>query len=81
MIRDMLGVLGGLLWMIIRFMLIIAMGVGGVYCFGTMFMFPFIWEGAIRLGITAACALGIFGLLRIGRDRDDGPVTEDDFRP
>ena len=73
--------LGGLLWMIIRVMLIIAMGVGGVYCFGTMFMFPFIWEGAIRLGITAAGALGIFGLLRIGRDRDDGPVTEDDFRP
>ena len=81
MIRDMLGVLGGLLWMIIRFMLIIAMGVGGVYCFGTMFMFPFIWEGAIRLGITAACALGIIGLLRIGREKEDSGITEDDFRP
>ena len=81
MIKDFLAVMGGLLAMIIKFILIIALGVGGCYCFGTMFMFPFIWEGAIRLGITAARALGIFGLLRIGRDKDDGPVTEDDFRP
>lgn len=81
MIRDILGVLGGLMGMILKFVLIIAMGVGGVYCFGTMFMFPFFWDGALRLGIAAACALGIFLLLRIGRDRDDTPVTEDDFRP
>ena len=51
-----------------------------MYCFGTMFMFRFIWEGATRLGITAGCVLGIIGLLQIGREKDEGPV-EDDFRP
>ena len=54
---------------------------GGVYCFGTMFMFPFIWEGLTRLGVSAACVLGIIGLLRIGREKDQEEVTEDDFRP
>ena len=81
MIKDILKVLGGTVGMIIKFILIIAFALGGVYSFGTMFMFPFIWEGLTRLGISAACVLGIVGLLRIGREKDDEPVTEDDFRP
>ena len=46
-----------------------------------MFMLPFIWEGLKRLAIAGACVLGIIGLLRIGREKDDDVVTEDDFRP
>ena len=81
MIRDILAVLGGTFWMILKFILIIALSFGGCYCFGTMFMLPFVWDGLIRLGITAACVLGVIGILRIGREKDDGPVSEDDFRP
>ena len=81
MIRDILAVLGGTIGMIFKFILIIGLSVGGVYCFGTMFMFPFIWEGLTRLGVSAACVLGIIGLLRIGREKDQEEVTEDDFRP
>ena len=81
MIRDILAVLGGTIGMIFKFILIIGLSVGGVYCFGTMFMFPFIWEGLTRLSVSAACVLGIIGLLRIGREKDQEEVTEDDFRP
>ena len=82
MIRDILAVLGGTLGMIFKFILIIALSLGGCYSFGTMFMFPFIWEGLTRLGIATACVLGIVGLLRIGREKDDKePPTADDFRP
>ena len=80
MIKDILAVLGGTLGMILKFILILAFALGGCYCFGTMFMYPFIWEGATRLGICAACVLAIIGLLRIGREKDE-EVTEDDFRP
>ena len=73
MIRDILAVLGGTLGMIFKFILIIALSLGGCYTFGTMFMFPFIWEGLTRLGI--------IGLLRIGREKEEDEVTEDDFRP
>ena len=81
MIRDILKVLGGTVGMIVKFILIIAMALGGCYCLFSMFMFPFIWEGLKRLAIAGACVLGIIGLLRIGREKDDGPVTDDDFRP
>ena len=81
MIRDMLAVLGGALGMIVKFILIIALSLGGVYSFGTLFMFPFVWEGLTRLGIAAVCVLGVIGILRIGREKDDGEVTPDDFRP
>ena len=81
MIRDILKVLGGTVGMIFKFILIIAFALGGCYCLFTMFMFPFVWEGLKRLGIAAVCVLGIVGLLRIGREKDDDyPVTEDDFR-
>ena len=79
MIKEILAVMGGALGMIFKFIFIIAFSLGGVYCFGTMFMFPFIWEGLTRLGITAVCVLGVIGLLRIGREKDE-EVTEDDFR-
>ena len=83
MIRDILTVLGGALGMILRLILIIALALGGVYSFGTMFMFPFIWEGLHRLGIAVVCAACVFGVLRIGREKDDeeDEVTKDDFRP
>ncbi|MBR2660536.1 MAG: hypothetical protein IKE15_03960 [Clostridia bacterium] len=83
MIKDILSFIGGAFGMIIKFILIIGLSAGGVYCFGTLFMFPFIWKGLIRLGISAACVLAIIGLLRIGREKDDdgGEITKDDFRP
>ncbi len=80
MIRGILALMGSALGMIIKFILIIALSLAGVYSFGTMFFYRFIWEGLIRLGITAACVLGVIGLLRIGREKDEGPA-EDDFRP
>ena len=80
MIKDIFAFVGGAFGLIFKFILIIALSLAGVYCFGTSFMFPFIWEGAIRLGITAVCVLGVIGILRIGREKDEGP-TEDDFRP
>ena len=45
MIKEILAVMGGALGMIFKFIFIIAFSLGGVYCFGTMFMFPFFWEG------------------------------------
>jgi hypothetical protein len=81
MLKDMMKVLGGTIGMIFKFILIIAMSMGAVYCFGTMFMFPLFWEGAKRLGICAACVLGVIGLLRLGREKDDDEITPDDFRP
>lgn len=80
MIKDIFSFIGGAFGMIFKFLLIIAFAAGGVYCLGTTFMVPFIWDGVTRLGITAVCALGIIGLLRIGREKDE-EVTEDDFRP
>ena len=80
MILEMLKVLGGAIGMIIKFILIIAMSLGGLYCLGTMFFLKFFTEGLIRLAIAAGCVLGIIGLLRIGREKDEAP-TEDDFRP
>ena len=80
MIGEMLKVMGGALWLILKFILIIALSLGGVYSFGTLFMFPFFWEGASRLAISAGCVLGVFLLVRLGREKDEGP-TEDDFRP
>ena len=81
MIRDILKVMGGTVGMIFKFILIIAMSMGAVYCRGTTFMFPFLWEGVKRLGICAACVLGVIGLLRLGREKDDDEITPDDFRP
>ena len=78
-IRDILKVIGSAFGMIFKFILIIALSLGGCYSFGTMFMFPFFWEGAKRLGICAVCVLCIIGLLRIGREKEE-EMTEDDFR-
>ena len=79
MIGEILKFMGSAVGMIFKFILIIAFALGGTYCFGTMFMFPFFWEGAKRLGICAVCVLCIIGLLRIGREKEE-EVTEDDFR-
>ena len=80
MIRDILAVLGGTIWMILKFILIIGLSLAGVYCFGTMFFFRFIWDGLARLAAAAGCVLGVVGLIRLGREKDKGP-TGDDFRP
>ena len=81
MLKDILGFVGGILWLFLRVIVIIGLTGAGIYCFGTMFMFRLVWDGLIRLGIAVACGLAVFGILRLSRDRDDGPVTEDDFRP
>ena len=79
MIGEILKFMGSAVGMIFKFIFIIAFALGGTYCFGTMFMFAFFWEGAKRLGICAVCVLCIIGLLRIGREKEE-EVTEDDFR-
>jgi hypothetical protein len=70
MLKDILSVLGGTIWLILRFILIIALSVGAVYCFGTMFMFRFLWEGLIRLAIAAACGAIVFLIIRASREKD-----------
>ena len=81
MLRDILSVLGGAMGLIVRFILIIAMGVGAVYCLFTLFFSPLIWEGLKRLAIAAACVGGIILVIRSGRDKDDEGPAPDDFRP
>lgn len=81
MLKDILTVLGGSLWLILKFILIIALSMVGVYCFGTMFFYRFIWDGLTRLAIAAGCGLGVYGIIRLSREKDDAPPTEDDFRP
>ena len=80
MIKDILAVLGGTIGLILRFVLILVLSMVGVYCLGTVFFYPFFWEGLLRLAGTAGCVLGVILLIRIGREKDDGPVG-DDFRP
>ena len=81
MLRDILSVLGGAMGLIVRFILIIAMGVGAVYCLFTLFFSPLICEGLKRLAIGAACVGGVVLLIRLGRDKDDEGPSPDDFRP
>lgn len=81
MLRDILSVLGGAMGLIVRFILIIAMGVGAVYCLFTLFFSPLIWEGLKRLTIGALCVGGVILLIRLGRDKDDEGPSPDDFRP
>ena len=81
MFKDILVFLGSSFGMIFKFILIIALALGGVYSFCTMFMFRFLWDGAMRLGICAICVVGIIGLLLVGREKDADEVTQDDFRP
>ena len=81
MLKDILSVLGSAMGLIVRFILIIAMGVGAVYCLFTMFFSPMIWEGLKRLAIAAVCVGGVVLLIRLGRDKDDEGPSPDDFRP
>ena len=81
MLKDILSVLGSALGLIVRFILIIAMGVGAVYCLFTLFFSPLIWEGLKRLAICAACVGGVILLIRLGREMDDEGPSPDDFRP
>ena len=77
MIKAILSFMGSAFGMIFKFILIIALSLIGVYCFGTMFMFRFLWDGAIRLAIAAACGLAVFGIIRLTRDRDDDGGMDD----
>ncbi len=77
MLKGILAFLGGFAWLILRVFLIIGLSAGAVYCFGTMFMFRFLWDGAIRLAIAAACGLAVFGIIRLTRDRDDDGGMDD----
>ena len=81
MLKDILAVFAGTIGLIIRFILIIALSVIGVYCLGTMFLVPLIWEGLYRLAGAAGCVLGVVLLIRLGREKDDEGPAEDDFRP
>ncbi len=76
MIRSILAVVGGVLWLILKFILIIGLSVTGLYCFGTMFFFRFIWEGLIRFLAFAGCALAVFLMIRASR-KDDQPTEYD----
>jgi hypothetical protein len=80
MIKDILGFLAGFLGLFTKTILIIALCGIGVYCLGTAFMVPMVWDGLTRLGTAAGCVLGVIVLRRPGREKDGEP-TEDDFRP
>ena len=44
-------------------------------------MFQMVWEGLKRLAIAAVCAGAVVLIIRTGRERDNEPPTQDDFRP
>lgn len=81
MLKDILSVFGGAMGLILRFILIIGLGVGAFYCVVTMFFYPIFWEGLKRLAIAAVCVGGIALVIRSGRDKDDEGPMPDDFRP
>ena len=81
MIKDMLSVFGGVIWLMVRFILILALSGGALYSLGTMFFYPLIWEGLKRLAIAAVCVGCVILLIRSGRDKDDEEPAPEDFRP
>ena len=73
---DMLKVVFGALWMILRVIVIVALCAGAGYCFLYMWYFPFLWEGCARLGIGLACAGAVYLILRLSREKDEGPAEK-----
>ena len=78
-LKSFLSVFTGAFGMIFRVMFIIALCFGGGFCLFSMLAVPFIWDGLIRLGGLLLCAALVYGLLRLGRDKDDDPGP-DEFR-
>ena len=68
--KDVLKSIGGAAWLLLRFLLIIGLSVVALFCLGSVFFYKFVWEGLIRLGIGAACALAVYGIIRAGRDKE-----------
>ena len=66
--KTLFSVLGGTAGLILRFMLIIALCVIGVFCLGSMLFEAFIWGGVIRLAIGAACGYLVYLMVRAKKD-------------
>ena len=78
-LKSVLKVFSGVLGMIFRYIIIVALCWLAAWFLGYILTMPFIWGGLIRLGGIAVCILLIRFLIRLGRDRDDSPA-EDEFR-
>ena len=76
--KAILAVFAGAFGLIIRYMLILFLCVGLVWCVFSVFVHPFLWEGIWYLLGAVACLLLIRFLIRLGRDKDEPP--EDDRR-
>ena len=63
--KDVLKTFGSMILMVIRIILIIFLGVTGVIALGSVLFFPFVWEGAIRLGIGIGCGGLMFLIIRM----------------
>ena len=70
-IRDILAVLGSALWMVLKFMFILALSLGGLFGICSALFFPFFWEGAIRLGAGLACGGIVFLILRRRKEKEE----------
>ena len=79
-LKSVLKVFSGVLGMIFRYIIIVALCWLAAWFLGYILTMPFIWGGLIRLGGIAVCILLIRFLIRLGRDDDDSPA-EDDFHP
>ena len=74
MFLEILKFIGGVLWMFLRIILILALSAGGLYCLGSALFFRFLWEGLIRLAIGLVCGAAVFLIIRLSREKDDGPA-------
>ena len=76
--KAILSVFAGTIGLIIRYMLILGLCVGLVWCVFSVFVHPFLWEGVWYLLGAIVILLLIRFLIRLGRDKDEPP--EDDPR-
>lgn len=73
---DALKVILGAAWLILRVIIIVGLCVVGGYCLLYMWYYPFLWEGCLRLAVALACAGAVFLILRLGREKDEGPAEK-----
>ena len=66
--KTLFSVLGGTAGLILRFLLIVGLCIGAVFCLGSMLFEAFIWGGVIRLAIGAACGYLVYLMVRAKKD-------------
>ena len=78
-LKSVLKIFSGIFGMIFRYIVIVGLCWLAAWFFGYILTMPFLWGGLIRLAGIGVCVLLVRFLIRLGRDKGDGP-TEEDFR-